>query len=357
MVTASRVILIASDNDLLRQLAGRTLLERGHRVRYLGAQGDPADLLEEGRLSCVILEASLGSPRVSGLLAEVTRQQPGLPILLIQGGPGTGTEPKGGFHGYLPAPLDASALAALVERTIHVAPAPVLTVAPPEASARHQHLAASALEALVHAMEIKDPHLPGHSLRVAELTASIATRMGRADWEVEEVRLAGRLHDLGMIAIGDVILGKSGPLTAQEYAEVKRHPVLGYDILSGYPNMERVAAYVRGHHERWDGTGYPDGLADEAIPWGAQILAAAETFDAMTSSRAYRGANSVTEALERMCGQSAEAIDPSVMRTLTRVVSKRETLSFIRDDDTLRVERDLLTPQDASDGNGNGAPI
>jgi HD-GYP domain-containing protein (c-di-GMP phosphodiesterase class II) len=229
-----------------------------------------------------------------------------------------------------------------------------LTVARPEEPARYQHLAASALEALVHAMEAKDPHLPGHSLRVAELAASIAARMGRADWEVEEVRLAGRLHDLGMIAIGDAILTKAGALSAREYAEVKRHPVLGYDILSGYPNLERVAAYVRGHHERWDGAGYPDGLADESIPWGAQILAAAEVFDAMTSSRAYRAANSVSAALERMYAQSSDFIDPSVMRTLTRVVSKRETLSFIRDDDTLRVERDLLMRRDATDGSGNG---
>ena len=351
MIAEPTVILIASDNDLLRQVAGRTLLEQGHRVRYLGARGDPADILEEGRLSCAIIEASLGSPRVAGLLAEVTRQQPGLPILLIQGGPGTGAESGGGFHGYLPAPLDGRALVVLVDRAIRGTPSAALSVAAPEGTIPHQHLAAAALEALVHAMETKDPHLPGHSLRVADLATSIAARMGRADWEVEEVRLAGRLHDLGMIAIGDAILTKAGPLTAQEYAEVKRHPVVGYEILSGYPNMERVAAYVRGHHERWDGTGYPDGLVDEAIPWGAQILAAAETFDAMTSDRPYRAANSVPHALERMYGQSADFIDPSVMRVLARVVTKRETLSFIRDDGALLVERDLLAEQDV---NGSG---
>jgi len=195
-----------------------------------------------------------------------------------------------------------------------------------------QQLAAAALEALAHAMEAKDPHMAGHSSRVAELAASIATHMGRLEWEVEEVRLAGRLHDIGMIAISDGILTKPGLLSAEEFAEVKRHPVLGYQLLAAYPTMERVASYVRGHHERWDGSGYPDGLAGDAIPWGARVLAAAEMFDAMTTSRSYRSAASVVEALERMYLPSADAVDPLVLRCLQTVVRRRRTLESIRDD-------------------------
>jgi HD-GYP domain-containing protein (c-di-GMP phosphodiesterase class II) len=107
--------------------------------------------------------------------------------------------------------------------------------------------------------------------------------------------------------------------------------------------MERVAAYVRGHHERWDGKGYPDGLAGEAIPWGARILAAAEIFDALTTSRSYRSAASVVEALERMHHTSAEGVDPVVMRALQTVVYRRRTLEFIRDDDSTVFESSLLS--------------
>jgi len=320
------------------------------------------EMLEETAVSCAVLDATLTGPPVAELRAAIRRQWEAIPVLLVQGDASVRAALEAmssGAREYLPGPLEPFALASAVERVLGqpqpddvgmILPAPPAapSPAPDPAKARaSQQIAESALEWLVHAMEAKDPNLPGHSVRVAELAASIAARMGRADWEVEEVRLAGRLHDIGMIAIGDGILTKAGPLTEEEYAEVKRHPVLGQQILSAYPNMERVASYVRGHHERWDGAGYPDRLAGEAIPWGARVLAAAENFDALTSNRSYRSARSVVEALERMFEISADAMDPAVLRVLQRVVSRRETLSFIREDDSHTVERDLLVLQHA----------
>jgi len=327
MIAPSRVILVATDSDHLGHAVVHTLLAAGHQVRPVDAHAGPAPAGEAEPAACLVLESDLGSPRIAALLAAVTERYPGLPVVLVQSDGeirGWGSDPHGGFRGYLPAPYSAQALTALVERALRNAPAAALSVPTPESAMPRQELAAAALETLVEAMEAKDPHLPGHSLRVSELAASIAARLGRAEWEVEEVRLAGRLHDLGMIAIDDAIFTRAGPLTAAEYAEVKRHPVLGHDILSGYPYMERVASYVRGHHERWDGTGYPDGLMGAAIPWGAQVLAAAETFDAMTTSRSYRSANSLTQTLDRMFAQQTDSIDPAVMRILARVVSRRE---------------------------------
>jgi hypothetical protein len=111
-----------------------------------------------------------------------------------------------------------------------------------------------------------------------------------------------------------------------------------------------VASYVRGHHERWDGKGYPDGLIGEAIPWGARILAAAETFDALTTSRSYRSAASVVDALERMHLTSAEAVDPVVMRALQSVVCRRQTLEFIRDGENRDVEDAMFAGHAGADG-------
>jgi putative nucleotidyltransferase with HDIG domain len=354
MIANSGVILIATENDTLRHAIARALIVRSHEVRFLGAPADQSDQWGTERASCLVLEADLGSPRVAALLAEATSRQRGMPVLLVQSGGDAGgwaAAPVGGFRGYLRAPFDARVLVDQVERALRDAPPAALVVPPTEETIQHQHLSEAALDALVHAMEAKDPHLPGHSIRVAELSASVAAKLGRFDWEVEEVRLAGRLHDLGMIAVHEGVLNKAGPLTPEEYDEIKQHPVLGHGILCGYPEMERVASYVRGHHERWDGTGYPDRLAGEAIPWGAQVLAAAETFDAMTSPRAYRAANSVTNALERMYAQSADFIDPEVMKVVARVVGRRETLSFIRDDDAPLAEQEV-PEQDELLGNG-----
>ena len=360
MNTASSLILVAISEAPARNAARQVLVERGYRVRLSATGTNALALMHREPMACAVLDARLGPAMVSEIMSGIHRGRPDFPILVVQGDPDIRSvvgAMAAGVREYLPGALEPAALASAVARVLgdhdlgHRPAGPFPEAALPklevtEHGERHsQQLAATAFDWLVRAMEAKDPHLAGHSLRVAELAASIATRLGRADWEVDEVRLAGRFHDIGMIAIGDGILNKAGRLTSEEYAEVKRHPILGHQLLSAYPDMGRVASYVRGHHERWDGAGYPDSLAGESIPWGARVLAAAETFDALTSNRAYRSASSVVEALEAMYQVAADATDPAVMRALQRVVCKRETLAFIHDDDTLAVERELLTAQ------------
>jgi response regulator RpfG family c-di-GMP phosphodiesterase len=361
------MILLALADDTLRQTAGRLLAARGYRVRLASTGAQALALLKRAPIACAIVDAVLADMPGLDLLQAIVAHHSTLPVIMVQGSPEVRAvlaSRERGANEYLPGTLVPSALMAAVSRVLgeevvsvvtkkpgRATPAPGLAL-PAQATAgtrQFQQLAAAALDALVIAMEAKDPHMVGHSIRVAELAASIAAHMGRADWEVEEVRLAGRLHDIGMIAISDGILTKPGPLSTEEFAEVKRHPVLGHQILVAYPTMKRAASYVRGHHERWDGKGYPDGLAGEAIPWGARVLAAAEIFDALTTSRSYRSAESVVEALERMHQASAEAVDPAVMRALQNVVYKRRTLEFIRDDDKPDVESALLAGVAAPD--------
>ncbi len=355
MTSANPMILIVVRDHALRHSAGTVLAARGYPVRLASTGQQTLAMLQGGPVGCAVIDAAL--PDMSGLdlLPVISEHRPTLPIIMIQGSPDTRAviaSRERGSTEYLAGPLVLSALVAAVARAVGEAGSvkPGNAAMPPvsaratgrEGARQFQQLAAAALDALVIAMEAKDPHLVGHSIRVADLAASIATHLGRGDREVEEVRLGGRLHDIGMIAISDGILTKPGKLTAEEFAEVKRHPILGHQILVAYPTMERVAAYVRGHHERWDGTGYPDGLAGEAIPLGARILAAAEIFDALTTSRSYRSAASVVEALERMRQTSSEAVDPVVMRALQTVVSRRRTLEFIRDDESRVFESSLL---------------
>jgi putative nucleotidyltransferase with HDIG domain len=153
------------------------------------------------------------------------------------------------------------------------------------------------------AVDARDTYTGSHSERVADLAARIAQRLGCDDEQVELTRLAGSLHDLGKLAIPEEILRKPGPLTDAERLVLERHPQIGFRMLESL-GVDPVAEWVLHHHERWDGVGYPDGLAGEDIPLGARIIFVADAFDAMTSDRVYRRRLSIDDALAELerCG-------------------------------------------------------
>jgi HD-GYP domain-containing protein (c-di-GMP phosphodiesterase class II) len=140
------------------------------------------------------------------------------------------------------------------------------------------------------AIDAKDPFTCGHSERVARIAVRLGEEMGLSRGEINDLYLAGLLHDVGKIGIRDEVLFKPGPLTAAEFAHVREHPVTGERIISNVTRLAYLRPAVRGHHERVDGTGYPDGLAGEAIILPARILAVADSCDAMMSARRYRAA-------------------------------------------------------------------
>jgi putative nucleotidyltransferase with HDIG domain len=169
----------------------------------------------------------------------------------------------------------------------------------------------------------------GHSARVADLAATIAAQLGLSDEEVEQVRVAGRLHDVGKIGTREAVLNKQGRLSPEEFEHVKQHVLIGSQILAPLPHLEHCIAIVRSHHERWDGTGYPDGFKGDEIPLGARIVGAAEVYDALYTSRPYQDKMSPEEAVTRMAELSGSVLDPKVYEALTAVVSRRRTLVFL----------------------------
>ena len=185
------------------------------------------------------------------------------------------------------------------------------------------------LGALINALEAKDPDFVGHSQRVSELAATIADEMGLSDDEVEAVRAAGRLHDIGKIGIRDAVLQKKGPLTSEEYEHVKHQVIVGFRILSPLSHLGTVTEYVRSHHEHWDGSGYPAGLAGSDIPLGARIVCAAEIYDAITTSRPYQDTLEPEEALVQMRRLSGTKLDPQVVSALGRAIARHKTLVFV----------------------------
>ncbi|MDG2222455.1 MAG: HD domain-containing protein [Rubripirellula sp.] len=151
-----------------------------------------------------------------------------------------------------------------------------------------QQMFEGTIQSLVSALDAKDTYTCGHSSRVADVAVALAKRLDFDEEGVTRIRMAGILHDIGKIGVQDSVLCKPGKLTAEEFEQIKAHPVLGFDILQGIRQFNQILPAVRHHHESWDGSGYPDGLSGTEIPRDAQLLAVADAFDAMTSDRPYR---------------------------------------------------------------------
>lgn len=177
-----------------------------------------------------------------------------------------------------------------------------------------------AAESLARAVDARDAYADGHAARVAELAQRIATRLDLDADDVELVRIAGGLHDVGKLAVPDEILRKPEPLTEAERLTLERHPQVGYRMLESL-GADPIADCVLHHHEHWDGAGYPDGLHGDDIPLGSRIVAVAETFDALTSDCAYREKLTVEAALAELAGSAEKQFDPQAVAALTAVVS------------------------------------
>ena len=168
---------------------------------------------------------------------------------------------------------------------------------------------------LAVAMEARDPYTKGHSSRVSKLSADFVSYLGLSAREIEEMKKAGILHDIGKICLSSSVLRKPGPLTQEESDMVKKHTVLGEEICKPLISMRKILPAIRNHHERWDGTGFPDGLTGNDIPLMARILSIIDTFDAMVSVRPYRDRRSSAIALDNMEAEQFDGQwDPELLK-------------------------------------------
>ncbi len=175
------------------------------------------------------------------------------------------------------------------------------------------------VQTLVHALEAKDAYTSGHSQRVSRYAHRTAMHLGLAGEELEQIRLGGELHDVGKIGTREAVLNKPGPLTDEEFEHIKLHTTLGERILAPvFAESPRVLHIVRSHHERLDGRGFPDGSRGDDIPFEARIVAVADAFDAMTTSRAYRASRTPTLAVEELVRCRGTHFDPDVVDAFLR---------------------------------------
>ena len=229
----------------------------------------------------------------------------------------------------------------------------------------------SALSALVSAVETKDPYAAGHSARMATLSQWIAEPLSLRAQEVQALRFAAMLHDVGKVGLPSRIVRRPGEMSRHDLAILEKHPDRGADLVSGIDFLADSLEGIRHHHERYDGRGYPAGLAGEAIPLSARIIAVADAFDSLTMPRPHRPALAVAEALAEMERRSGIQFDPRVVEALRRSTERHDWVPGAVDEDTLAAmtgyfDHDdpeasdlaarLRTPEDALGGPDVGAP-
>ncbi len=185
-----------------------------------------------------------------------------------------------------------------------------------------EHGYAEVIVALVAAVEAKDPYTRGHTQRIAELSTLIGQELGLSQDELQVINQSAILHDIGKIGVPDAILNKPGALTVAEFALIKEHPVRGYEIVKGVHSLKRELGGIRWHHERLDGSGYPDQLKGAAIPLIARIIAVADVYDALTTLRSYRTATTPAEALAILRADAGIKLDATVIAALERLLDR-----------------------------------
>lgn len=193
-----------------------------------------------------------------------------------------------------------------------------------QASTRRYEYEEPAIQVLIRAIEMRDPFTLGHSERVADMCVAIAEHLRWDEARVADLRLGALLHDLGNLGIEDAVLNKVGRLTPEERAKMEAHPRLGATLIEGIPALEPAMPVILYHHERWDGSGYPGRLLGGDIPIEARIVAIADAYDAMVSTRSYRKAMSRDEAARELKRQSGYQFDPQLLAVFLDILNRSQ---------------------------------
>lgn len=189
-----------------------------------------------------------------------------------------------------------------------------------ESKERFQRLSDQTIVALSDTVEAKDIYTKGHSQRVANYSVEIARRLGYSEQKIKEVYYIGLMHDIGKIGVPDAVINKKGRLNDEEFAEIKKHPGIGYDILKQVSEIKDISEGARWHHERYDGHGYPDGLSGEDIPEIARIIAVSDAYDAMTSNRSYREVMEQKVVYEQIETNAGKQFDPKIAAIMLEMI-------------------------------------
>ena len=316
-------ILVVDGEAIVRDTVARILVRAGFEA-HVAEDAEKALALCRALPELAVVVADGRSTDDGGLAALrwVREHHPHVRSVVLSGSPEAPEQAHGlGIHAFMVRPIDMEALLAAVT-----------TLAAELRRERDRNALLERLrknvvtmvDSLAQALEARDPYTHGHSLRVAEYSVMIGEELGLSDLELEVLRHGAALHDIGKIAVRQDVLDKPGRLTDEEFEHIKIHPVVGREILEPIEDFKEMLDLVYYHHERIDGRGYPEGLKGEAIPMLAQIVAVADTYDAMTSDRPYRQGMATERALAIMKEVSGTQLNAEFVAILSRRVRAHE---------------------------------
>jgi putative two-component system response regulator len=340
-------VLVVDDDAAVRRMICRILERAGHQCHQAADPVAARDLAQAHEFSLVTCDVNMPGGSGLDLVAELRQRHPDLAVVMVSGvdDPHTAaTATKQGAFGYVIKPFESneiliSAENALrrrelelenrahrdeLERLVARRTSELLDTVD-RLSHTERSLRASQEEAirrLAFAAEFRDPDTGAHISRMARTCELLAERSGLGTPRAEMIRIASPMHDIGKIGVADRILRKPGPLTESEWDEIRKHPVMGAEILAGSDSelLQLGALISLTHHERWDGCGYPHGLVGESIPVEGRIVALADVFDALTSPRPYKPAFALDHALDIMRDERGRHFDPTYLDLFLTVV-------------------------------------
>ncbi|HUQ44074.1 MAG TPA: HD domain-containing phosphohydrolase [Candidatus Limnocylindria bacterium] len=302
------LVLVAEDDAANRALLSRLLERAGYRSVTVADGRDAIKAAVDEAPDLVLLD--VGLPGLNGLdVCRRLRADPrtvALPIILVTGQVASRDVVAGldaGADDFVRKPYDEAELMARVRSVLRLARVTAEMVG-----------AHGVIAALANAVEAKDASTELHCQRLAGLAHRLGLQVGMEPAALKGLVFGALLHDIGKIGVSDAILTKPGPLSRQEWAEMRLHPLIGERICEPLTTASLFAPIVRHHHERWDGAGYPDGLGGERIPLGARIVGLVDAFDAIIHDRPYRPARSIDEAIEELKRESGAQFDPDLVR-------------------------------------------
>jgi len=316
-------ILIIDDDPVVRDVIAEMLGLAGYEVVLAGTAAEGLELFMDKQIGLVVSDIVL--PDISGLelLEAIRLHRPSLPIVLVTGVNARDNLTEAlarGADGLVAKPFTQTELCDAVEDALERAGGS-------ERDLRTQLLAPTLAGALANAIEAREEGMRGHCDRLTVLAMRLGLAVGLGDEEIEAIRLGALLHDIGKIGIPDSVLLKPLALTPEETDLMRTHTVIGDTLLEPIDLLAAVRPIVRYHHERWDGLGYPDGLAAEEIPLGARIMAVADAVEAMSSKRAYREPLSEPEIVRELERGRGTQWDPNIVEIVLRLI-ETDAISF-----------------------------
>ena len=315
--TGTPLVLIVDDDELICESAA-AILGRIFRTDMASGGEEALEKLPSVRPSLILLDVNM--PDMDGFeTAARIRSTPGfssVPVVFLTGDEDRDIEIrclKAGASDFVRKPLVSQVLTERVRRIIELDRLRNFLSSEVAAQTRRSvHLSEEIMLALSKAVDAKDHYTNGHSQRVASYSAEIARRMGKSLREQEDIYAMGLLHDVGKIGVSEAIINKTSRLDYNEYAQIKTHTTIGYDILKIITEIPGLATGARWHHERYDGRGYPDGLSGKDIPEEARIICVADCYDAMTSNRSYSNAREQSAVRAEMLRCRGTQFDPDI---------------------------------------------